>query len=196
MMNLHRAKLTALIACVLTAFTIPLATTAQAATIVSQRPVASSSAGCSYYTADLGYAYYEADKDRSLDWWARNSATSGNPVILEPVSGSSSLDCFHEQGNFSGHPNTIAFQLANSDLCLNIAGNSYSVGAWVILYACVYTTNELFYVGTAGTGDTGLMYESASSGLCIDLDNGYNRGSILEQKTCKFGDIYQAWYTP
>jgi hypothetical protein len=194
-MNLRRAMPTALIACALMAVSLPLATTAQAATSAKTAPQRSAvdAEGCTYFTADLGYTYYEADKDRGLTWTARSGATSGSAVILEPVNGSINTDCFHVQGGFGG--SRLAFKLANSELCLNIAGNSDSVGAWAILYPCTYPTNELFYVGPAGTGDGGIEIESASSGLCLDLDNGYNRGSILEQKDCKYGDIYQSWFS-
>jgi hypothetical protein len=176
------------------AVSIPLAATAQASTSAKaapQRP-ATSSEGCTYFNGNLGDRYYEADKDTNLDWTARSGATSGSATVLEPVSGSINTDCFHLEGGFGNF--RVAYQLANSNLCLNIAGASDAVGAWAILYPCLYPTNELFYENGAGTGDAGLEIQSASSGLCLDLDNGYNRGSILEQKNCVFGDIYQSWF--
>jgi hypothetical protein len=193
-MKLHRIKLITFITCGMMAVSISAGTTAHAAisaATASQRPAATA-VGCDYWTADLGYRYYEADKDRSLDWTARSGATSGSAVVFEPVSGSSLTDCFKAQGGFAG--GAIAFQLASSDLCLNIAGNSHSVGAWAILYPCTYPSNELFYVAPSGTDDGSTQIESASSGLCLDLSNGYNRGSILEQKACKDADIYQSWF--
>jgi hypothetical protein len=193
-MKLHRVLPTALIASALMAAALPLATTAQAATAAKtapQRPAVTAE-GCTYWNAVLGYRYYEADKDRGLDWTARSGATSGSATILEPVNGSINTDCFHIQAGFGN--SQVAFKLANSELCLNIAGNSHSVGAWAILYPCTYPSNELFYEDDAGTGDGGIQIQSASSGLCLDLSNGYNRGSILEQKACKFTDIYQSWF--
>jgi Ricin-type beta-trefoil lectin domain-like len=89
----------------------------------------------------------------------------------------------------------FAFQLANSDLCLNVARNSHSVGAWIILWPCTYSSNELFLPVATGLGDDSIGLETyGSGGLCIDLTNGYNKGSILEQKACKFEDIYQFWF--
>jgi hypothetical protein len=193
-MNLRRIKPMIFIACGMMATSISVATTAHAATFTpttSQRSAATA-VGCNYWTADLGYRYYEADKDTSIDWTARSGATSGSAVVLEPVSGSSLVDCFKVQGGFAG--GHVAFILASSDLCLNIAGNSHKVGAWAILYPCTYPSNELFNVISANTGDGGVQIQSASSLLCLDLSNGYNRGSILEQKDCSYGDIYQSWH--
>jgi len=195
-MNLRRVMPAALIACAVMVVSIPLGATAHAATSVKTAPKrpAVSAEGCTYFTALLGYTYYEADKDRGLTWTARSGATSGSATVLEPVNGSINTDCFHVVGGFGG--GYLAFKLANSELCLNIAGNSHSVGAWAILYPCIpYPLNELFIVNPAGTGDGGIQIESASSGLCLDLNNGYNRGSILEQKACVHADIYQSWFS-
>lgn len=193
-MNLNLVRPIALIAGALMAISIPLAATAQASTSAKaapQRP-ATSAEGCTYFNAHLGDRYFEADKDMALDWTARSGATSGSANVLEPVSGTLNTDCFQIQAGFGN--NQIAFKLANSGLCLNISGNSHAAGAWVILWPCLYPSNELFYEGSAGTGDEGADYTSVSSGLCIDLNNGYNRGSILEQKSCVFHDIYQSWF--
>jgi hypothetical protein len=193
-MNLNLVRSIALIAGALMAVSIPLAAAAQASTsgtAASQRP-ATSSEGCTYFNANLGDRYYEADKDTNLDWTARSGATSGSATVLEPVSGSINTDCFHLEGGFGN--GQVAFQLANSGLCINIAGASDAVGAWAILWPCLYPSNELFYENPDNLGDQGAQFQSASSGLCLDLDNGYNRGSILEQKDCKYADIYQSWF--
>jgi Ricin-type beta-trefoil lectin domain len=87
-----------------------------------------------------------------------------------------------------------AFQLAHSDLCLNIAENSRSVGAWVILWPCTFPSNEMFYVGRSGLNDNSFDLISVSSGLCVDLSAGWHTGSILVQKTCIQGDPWQAWF--
>jgi Ricin-type beta-trefoil lectin domain len=198
----HQAKHTALIAGVIMAITIPLTSTASAATspatasgaAASHRSPGANTEACWFWSANLHYPYWEADKDRSMAWWARNGATQGNPVILEPQDGNSILDCFQSQGGFGN--NLFAYQLANSDLCLNVAGNSHSVGAWIILWPCTYSSNELFSIVNNGLNDNSVALETygGNGGLCIDLTNGYNRGSILEQKACKWQDIYQAWF--
>jgi hypothetical protein len=193
-MNLNIVRSIALIAGALMAVSIPLAATAQASTLAKtapQRP-ATSAEGCTYFNAHLGDRYYEADRDRGLDWTARSGATSGSANVLEPVSGSLNTDCFHLEGGFGN--GQVAFKLANSGLCLNIAGNSHAAGAWAILWPCLYPSNELFYENPDGLGDVGAQFKSASSGLCLDLNNGYNRGSILEQKNCVNADIYQSWF--
>lgn len=192
-MNLNLVRSIALIAGALMAVSIPLATTAQASTsakAASQRP-ATSAAGCTYFNGNLGDRYYEADKDRGLDWTARSGATAGSATVLEPVSGSLNTDCFHVEGYGNGQ---FAYKLANSGLCININGASHAVGAWAILWPCLSQQNELFYENPDGLGDLGAQIKSESSGLCLDLNNGYNRGSILEQKNCVPSDIYQSWF--
>jgi ricin-type beta-trefoil lectin protein len=183
----------ALAACALMVLSVPLAGSAQAVTASGQaKSPPSDVTDCAYDTSLLQYSYYEADGDKGLDWWARNSATSGHPVILEPVSGSSDLDCFKQ---FAYGNSAFEFELGITDLCLNIAGDSHAAGAWVILYPCTGSSNELFIPNPSGLGDDSESLGSQSTpGMCIDLDNGYNRGSILEQKPCKYGDVYQAWY--
>jgi hypothetical protein len=195
-MNLYRVKAAALVACALMAASIPLAATAQAATsgtATSQRP-ATSGYGCWYDTALLHYHYFEADGNKSLDWTASNNGASNSPLILEPVSSSSALDCFKGEGGTGGN-GRIEFQLANSDLCLNIAGDSHSIGAWVILYPCNDALNEQFTIFNAGVNDMAIRIKSSSSGLCIDLTNGsLSQGTILNQNNCKYGEIKQAWF--
>ncbi len=155
------------------------------------RPAAVNYNSCEFRIPNFGERYYEADKSRGLDWWPRDNANSGSPLVLQPVSSGSSLDCFHVEGGFGG--SKLEFQLNHSSLCLNIAGNSHAVGAWVILWPCISASNEMFKLNAAGTNDGAESISSASSGLCIDMGNGYHAGSILEQKICEFGDIYQAW---
>jgi hypothetical protein len=196
--NLRKIRFIALSACTLMAVSVPVATAAQAATsstAASHRTTVAEAQGCSFDTANLHDVYVEAAGDKNLDWTARNSATQGNPVILEPVSGSSDLDCFQPQGNIPGHPGALEFQLANSDLCLNVKGDSHSVGAYIILWPCVSSANEAFYVSESGVNDSEqIQAYSSNSLLCIDLDNGYQRGSILELKAEVDHDIYQSWY--
>jgi Ricin-type beta-trefoil lectin domain-like len=193
--NMHRVKLTVLIAVALMAVSIPLATTTQAATsgtTVSQQPD-TSSYGCWYDTGLLHYHYFEADGNKSLDWTASNNGASNSPLILEPVSSSSALDCFKPEGGTGD--GRIEFQLANSDLCLNIAGDSHSIGAWVVLWPCNDAYNEQFTIFNAGLNDMAIRIKSYSSGLCMDLTNGsLNQGTILNQNNCKYGDLKQAWF--
>jgi hypothetical protein len=199
----HQAKRTALIAGVVMAISIPLAPAARAAAspaaasgaAASHRSARVDSEPCWYWSSLLHYDYWQADKDRSMVWSARSNGTpaQGNAVILEPQNSNSILDCFKPEGGFGN--NLVAWQLANSALCLNVAGDSHSVGAWIILWPCTYSSNELFLPVANGLDDDSTSYETyGSGGLCIDLDNGYNRGSILEQKECKWQDIYQSWY--
>jgi Ricin-type beta-trefoil lectin domain len=191
-MILNRLKSAALITCAIMGASISLASTAQAATssaTASQRPVASDTApSCAYSSANLHFEYWGPLADRSMVWSSRGSA-SGNAVLLGNKSTSSPLDCFKGLGYGHGY---FAFQQNNSDLCLNVAGNSKSAGAWIILYDCVSTANELFSVNTI---DNETQLQSESSGLCIDLGNGFNAYSHLEQKPCSGtrGDIYQEW---
>ena len=188
---MHRVKPTALIAVALMAVSIPLATTAQAAT--SGTAASQHAWGCAIDNALLETHYYEADQNRSVDWTASNNGASNSPLILEPVSGSSSLDCFKPEGGFGGC--RFELQLVASDLCLNIAGDSHSVGAWVILWPCNSASNELFSTVNAQVGDQAFQIKSSSSGLCIDVTNGsLSPGTILNQNNCKYADIKQAWF--
>jgi Ricin-type beta-trefoil lectin domain len=190
-MKLNRISTAALIACAIMGASISLASTAQAATssaAASYRPAVSNAAPtCAYSSANLHFYYWGPASDPSLVW-SSTSSTSNNPVLLGNKKPSSPLDCFKGLGY--GH-SQFAFQQNNSALCLNVAGNSKSSGAWIILYPCVSTANELFTVNTYN-GETQL--QSVSSGLCIDLGNGYNVLSHLEQKTCQSrSDKYQEW---
>lgn len=185
-MNLHRVKLAALAVCAVMAVSIPWAATTA--------PVANAAEGCAYDVANLHYRYFEADHAKNLDWWGQSEkATSNLPALLKSVSSGSDLDCFKTVGGFGG--SRLEYQLANSDLCLNIAGNSHAVDAHAILYACnTNPINELFTVDDAGTGDGGISIRSASSGLCIDITGGYKSGASLVQKTCVYGDLSQSWH--
>jgi hypothetical protein len=170
---------------------ISLAATAQAASssaTASQRPVANTLlASCAFSSAKVHFNYWGPASKRNLVWSSHGSA-SGNGVKIENKSTSSSLDCFKALGFGGG---AFEFQQNQSDLCLNVAGNSRSPGAWIILYPCVSTSNEKFTLGFFN-GQTQL--QSVSSGLCIDLTNGFNLNSQLVQKTCQSrADIFQEW---
>jgi Ricin-type beta-trefoil lectin domain len=184
-MNLHRIKSAALITCTVIAAFIPMATSAQAASSASTASQqAAASPSCTYAVANLNFAYYGPAADQSLAWSSENS-----DAMLGNVKTSSPLDCFKQ---LSYGNNQWAFKQYSSGFCLNVAGNSHAVGAWIILYPCVSSTNELFREDASG-GD--IQLQSESSGLCIDLRSGLNVYSNLEQKPCgKFGDIYQTWY--
>lgn len=190
-MILNRINSAALITCAIMGASISLAATAQAASssaAASQRPVVTTAAAsCAFSSANLHFDYWGPATDKKLVWSSRSSA-SGNGVLLENKSTSSSLDCFKALGFGGG---AFEFQQNQSSLCLNVAGNSRSVGAWIILYPCLSTSNEKFYVGFFN-GQTQL--QSVSSGLCIDLVNGFNINSQLVQKTCQGrNDIFQEW---
>jgi hypothetical protein len=189
-MILSRIKSAAVITCAIMGASIPLAATAQAASssaAASQRPVVTAAASCAFSSANLHFYYWGPATDRSLVWSSRSSA-SGQGVILENKSTSSSLDCFKALGFGSG---VFEFQQNQSSLCLNVAGNSRSVGAWIILYPCISTSNEKFNIGFFNNQT---QLQSVSSGLCIDLSNGFNVFSQLEQKTCQGrNDIFQEW---
>jgi hypothetical protein len=166
---------------------------APAADAAPARPVVNP-ISCAVATADLGFFYVTASGNTNLAWTA--SGGSGYPVQLENKSSSSAKDCFklHDGGSGGGH---VELQLYNTNLCLNIAGNSDAAGAWVILYPCdPPTNNEEFNVG-AGVGDAPdtVQLQAVSSGLCIDLAHGWNDGSVLEQKACLNNDPWQAWFT-
>jgi hypothetical protein len=123
-----------------------------------------------------------------LVWSSRGSA-AGNGVLIGNKSTTSSLDCFKALGFGGG---VFEFQQNQSDdLCLNVAGNSKSAGAWIILWPCVSSSNEKFSTGFLNN-ETQLR--SVSSGLCIDVGNGFNVFSQLEQKPCQSrSDIFQLW---
>jgi hypothetical protein len=163
---------------------------ASSGTTVSQRPDSPDSTGCLFAVANLNYRYYGPNYDRGLVWSSVGPA-SGNAVELGYKKSSSSLDCFKALGGF-GNDEFEYEQYDPPGLCLNVAGNSYTAGAWIILYACVSTANERFIeYGTS----YGIQLQSASSGLCVDLTNGLNPYSILDQEPCgNPGDIYQEWY--
>jgi hypothetical protein len=133
------------------------------------------------------YNYIYPATDKSLDWWGNGYR---NPVELESVSSSSPDDCFKILAGYSN--GQFELQLWQTDYCLNIAGDSTSVGAHVILYQCVASDNELFSFGIPGIPG-GNSFVSSSSGFCIDLSNGWNAGSILVQKNCLRNDPWQAW---
>ena len=190
-MILNRIKTAVLITCAIMGASISLAATAQASTssaTASQRPAASdAAASCAYSSALLHFYYWGPAANKSRVWSSRGSA-SGNGVLIGNKSTTSPLDCFKGLGFGGG---AFEFQQNQSDLCLNVAGNSKSSGAWIILYPCLSTSNEKFYVNTYNN-ETQL--QSASSGLCIDVANGFNVYSQLEQKTCQSrSDIYQEW---
>jgi hypothetical protein len=169
---------------------ISLTSTAQAATsatTASQRPAVSETAPtCLYSSKNLHFDYWGPYADKSLVWSSRGSK-SGNGVLLGDKSSSSPLDCFKALSY--GH-SEFAFQQNNSSLCLNVSGNSKKAGAWIILYDCVSTSNELFGIDTIGE-ETQLV--SQSSGLCIDAVNGFSAYSQLEQEPCS-SSKYQEWY--
>ena len=190
-MILNRIKSAALITCAIMGASISLAATAQAASssaTASQRPVASAAvASCAYSSANLHFNYWGPAANKNLVWSSRGSA-SGNGVLIGNKSTSSSLDCFKGLGFGGG---AFEFQQNQSDLCLNVAGNSRSPGAWIILYPCISTSNEKF---TLNFYNDQTQLQSVSSGLCIDVANGFNVYSQLVQKTCQGrSDIYQEW---
>lgn len=190
-MILNRIKSAALITCAIMGASISLAATAQAATssaTASQRPVANPLvASCAYSSAHLHFNYWGPAANKNLVWSSRGSA-SGNGVLIGNKSTSSSLDCFKALG-FGG--SAFEFQQSQSGLCLNVAGNSRSPGAWIILYPCLSTSNEKF---TINFFNNQTQLQSVSSGLCIDLVNGFNLNSQLVQKTCQSrSDLFQEW---
>ena len=91
----------------------------------------------------VGQNLISARGARNLDWSSRSA--SGNAVMLGNKSSSSTLDCFHEEGG--GNDEVAFMQDKSTSLCLNVAGNSHSVGAWVILYPCNFLPEELWKVG-------------------------------------------------
>jgi ricin-type beta-trefoil lectin protein len=196
-MKLNRIRAVAVAACAIIGASIPLASAAQAAPFsaatsssaaAAHRPaVADAAPTCAYSSANLHFYYWGPPSDKSLVW-SSTSSSSGNAVLLGNKKTSSPLDCFKSLG--FGH-SQFSFQQNNSDLCLNVAGNSKSSGAWIILYPCVSTANEKF---TLDTYNNETQLQSVSSGLCVDLGNGYNALSHLEQKACQGrSDKYQEW---
>jgi hypothetical protein len=184
----------AVVVCI-AAMSFGLATAAQAgrapapfSTTASQRSVVSDTApSCAYSSALLHFYYWGPAANTGLVWSSAGSA-SGNPVLLGNKKTSSPLDCFKVLGFGGG---VDEFQQNNSSLCLNVAGNSKSAGAWIILYDCVSSANEKFRVDFLN-GQT--QIQSVSSGLCLDLGDGFHVLSHLEQKTCQSpSDTYQEW---
>ena len=191
---MRRTKLSAIITCAMMAVWFPLAAAvaapAASATPASHHDPHISGKSCAFWTANLNYSYMEHETDTGLDWWARGSARSGNPVVLDPVSRSSLLDCFHVEA--FGH-NKLQWKLAHSALCLAIAGASKSEGARVILHVCTDQSNEMFYEYPVDGG--GIEFQSASSWLCITPSAGDSDGSILVQEPCGGReDIVQGFY--
>jgi opacity protein-like surface antigen len=189
-MHLKRVKPAAMIAAAVMASLIALASPAQAASspaTASQQP---DSVGdtCAYAVGNLHYAYWEPEADSSLAW-SSEGAASGNAVMLGNVKSSSPLDCFKEQYFGNGQ---IAFEDYLASLCLNVAGNSHAAGAWIILYACGnYPNNERF---SENPTSNGIELQSITSGLCIDVANGYKAYSIIEQEPCGgLYDVSQQW---
>jgi hypothetical protein len=177
------------------ALSVPLAVTAQGASAATAKPLRPAVAGsCAYDTGNLADNYFYPDAKTNLDVWAVNgdALSDSGPAELEAPSSSSNLDCFQVQGGFSN--GELAYKLAQSALCLNISGNSKAVGARVILYNCTYTPNELFNTYASQVGNATGVIQSGSSGLCIDLSNGWHAGSILVQKTCVSDDPWQSWF--
>src|ERR1700677_70613 len=190
-MILNRIGTAALIACAIVGTSTSVASTAQAATFSatgSHGPVVSETAPtCAYSSANLHFDYWGPASNSSLVW-SSTSSTSGNAVLIGNKKPSSPLDCFKPQG-FGNY--VFEFQQNNSDLCLNVAGNSHASGAWIILYDCVSSANEKFTIDTINS-ETQL--QSVSSGLCVDVGDGFNVLSHLEQKPCQGrSDIYQEW---
>jgi hypothetical protein len=181
------------------ALSIPLAalaTTAQGAAAATLKPLRPAVAGsCAFDIGNLAQNYMYPDARTNLDVWAVDGdalSDEGKPAELESPSSSSNLDCFQVQGGFGN--GEVGIKLAQSSLCFNIAGDSHSAGAWVIMYNCTYPSNELFYEVGSGLGNATGVFRSVSSGLCIDLSGGFNAGSILEQKACSSDDPWQSWF--
>jgi hypothetical protein len=190
-MIINRIKSAALITCAIMGASISLAATAQAASssaTASQRPVASAArSGCAYASANLHFNYWGPAAHGNLVWSSRGSA-SGNGVLIGNKSTSSSLDCFKALGFGGG---AFEFQQYQSSLCLNVAGNSRSAGAWIILYPCISTSDEKL---TLNFFNNQTQLQSVSSGLCVDMANGFQIFSQLVQKSCQSrSDIYQEW---
>jgi Ricin-type beta-trefoil lectin domain-like len=176
-MNLTRLRSTAFITCTAMAAFIALAAPARAGSFAATASPQLASATCTFATADLGYFYYEPKSDLSLAW-SSEGAQAGNTVMLGNKKPSSALDCFKPQG--FGH-SYFEYQQYSSGLCLNVAGDSHSAGAYIILWPCVSTANEMFYTLVNGYG---IQLQSESSGLCVYLKSGLNVYSILEQEPC------------
>jgi hypothetical protein len=183
-MFLNRISSAALITCAIMGVSASAVSTAQAASssaTASQRPAASHSAPlCEYSSAVLGFFYWVPPADTNLAW-SSTSSTSGNAVLLGIKKYTSPLDCFKIYGYvYNGRPADTLTQ-NNSSLCLNVAGNSKAAGAWIILYDCVSSPNEKFYINFV---DNETQLQSVSSGLCIDAGNGLVALSHIVQEPC------------
>lgn len=195
-MKLNRIRTAALVACAIIGAATSLASTAQAATSSAASSsvaaphrlvVPDTAPTCAYSSANLHFYYWGPASDSSLVW-STTSSSSNAPVLLGNKKTTSPLDCFKALGFGHGQ---FSFQQNNSELCLNVAGNSDASGAWIILYPCDSTANEKFSLDTINN-ETQL--QSVSSGLCVDLGDGYNVLSHLEQKPCQGrSDVYQEW---
>ena len=189
-MHLKRVKPAAMIAATVMASLVALASPAHAASssTTASRQLDSITDTCAYATGDLHYAYWEPVADQSLAW-SSEGAASGNAVMLGNLKSSSPLDCFKQENYGHGQ---IAFEDFQADLCLNVAGASHAAGAWIILYPCgTVPNNERF---NENPSSIGIELQSISSGLCIDVSNGYKAYSILEQEPCGgLNDISQHW---
>jgi hypothetical protein len=176
-MHLKRIKSATFITCTTMAAFMALATPAHAASSAATASPRLASATCTFAVADLGFFYFEPKSDLSLAW-SSEGAASGNTVMLGNKKPSSALDCFKPQGFGDSY---FEYQQYSSGLCLNVAGNSYSPGAYIILYPCVSTANERFYTLV---NNYGIQLQSESSGLCVYLKSGLSVYSILEQEPC------------
>jgi hypothetical protein len=190
-----RVKRTALIACAVMGVSILSATawvttsaTAASANAGSPYRAAVKGLSCTFYTAIFGDQYVEPVSASVLDWTVK-SRTQGTAVRLGYVSPNSLLNCFHPEGNIIPGGGD-EFELANSSLCLNIAGASRSDGARAILYVCNIQKNEVFFAYPA---EGGVELQNRNSGLCLDLTAGDSTGSIVDQEPCNSTNLLQAW---
>lgn len=193
----HRLKVAALAASAAVALSVPVAAHGANAATTAPR---SSGQFCQFANANLHFRYFTADQSPygTMNWWGppgSAAAGQGSPIELEPPSGSSDQDCFKPVEGGGGSPPEFQLQYFHQQgLCLNVAGNSHNSGAWIITYACnPITANTLFQFFTSNLNNGSDYIVSVSSGLCIDLSNGFKAGSILVQKPCSNADPWQSW---
>lgn len=154
---------------------------------VASVTVTPAAATCSFAHANLGYKYFSPVKSGGLDWWGRSNSlrNEGTTMPLERVSSGSDLDCFHPEAGFGN--SRVQLRMYNSALCLAVSGRQ--AGTHIVLSNCLkHPISELFNLLP------GIKIRSAATGQCMDLSNGFRAGSLLVQKPCKNGDIYQEWF--
>jgi hypothetical protein len=162
-------------------------TTATVAEAVTQAAAPNTNT-CTFWRANHGpWGITKSFVNRGLVWTASGTA-SGSRVSLAN-NADKLTQCWKLLGGFGN--GRFEFQMAGTNLCLNVSGASRQIGAYLIVYPCLSQINELFFGATLNQRT---QFQSANSGLCIESRGGIHAGAGLIQNNCSHYGDWQSWF--